>query len=215
MIKLLIADDEKVMREALNAIIDWKALGIEIVGLCKNGVEAYDTILDEYPDIVITDINMPGFSGLDLILKIQQISSDIQFIILSGYSDFEYAKQAMKLGIKHYLLKPCNENEIIDVVNEVKKEIVKGSSSEITSQNFALLKLLYESVMQNLIVESLKENPCFDKIEQKYEKFISFKYTGYEICSMTSNDFQTRESFISEFRDKHDKHSNAMPLYCI
>ena len=94
MLRLLIADDEKIIRETMCSIIDWKSLNIEVVGVCKNGLEAYDAILDEYPDIVLTDINMPKLSGLELIQKITQNRDNIQFIILSGYHDFSYAQRS-------------------------------------------------------------------------------------------------------------------------
>ena len=85
MLKLVIADDEKIIRETIRNFIDWQSIGIEVVGVCSNGVEAYETILDYYPDIVLTDIKMPGFSGLELVKKIKEIDNNIQFIILSGY----------------------------------------------------------------------------------------------------------------------------------
>ena len=85
MLKLLIADYERIIRETIFKIIDWKKYDIEVIGLCKNGIEAYDMILDESPDIVLTDIRMPGMSGLDLIREVHQTGIPIQFIILSGY----------------------------------------------------------------------------------------------------------------------------------
>ena len=121
MLRLIIVDDEKIIRESIRSLIDWESLGIEVVGVCKNGLEAYDAILDSYPDIVLTDIKMPGLSGLELIEKLNDTRENIQFIILSGYSEFEYAKQAMRFGIRHYLLKPCNENQIIEAIEDVKK----------------------------------------------------------------------------------------------
>ncbi|WP_320945686.1 response regulator, partial [Enterocloster bolteae] len=125
MLKLVIADDEKIIRETIRNFIDWQSIGIEVVGVCSNGVEAYETILDYYPDIVLTDIKMPGFSGLELVKKIKEIDNNIQFIILSGYDSFEYAKEAMQFGIHHYLLKPCNEHQIIDAINAVKEDCYK------------------------------------------------------------------------------------------
>lgn len=80
MLKLLIADDERIIRETIFNIIDWKKHDIEVIGLCKNGIEAYDMILDESPDIVLTDIRMPGMGGLELIRKIRQTDLQIQFI---------------------------------------------------------------------------------------------------------------------------------------
>ena len=109
MLKLIIADDERIIRETISTIINWKEYDIEVVGLCKNGMETYDMIMDETPDIVLTDIRMPGMDGLELIRRISGTDLNVQFIILSGYGEFEYAKEAMKNGVKYYLLKPCNE----------------------------------------------------------------------------------------------------------
>ena len=101
MLKLIIADDERIIRESISKMIDWNSLGIELIGLCSDGIEAYNMILDECPDIVLTDIRMPGLSGLELIEKISQTDLNIQFILLSGFGEFEYAKQAMRLSLIH------------------------------------------------------------------------------------------------------------------
>ena len=113
MYKLLIADDERVIRESISTLIDWKSLGIELIGLAKDGSDAYNMIIDECPDIVLTDIKMPGFTGIELIEKIRKINTLTQFVILSGYGEFEFAKAAMRFGVRHYLLKPCSEQQII------------------------------------------------------------------------------------------------------
>lgn len=120
MYKLLIADDEKIIRETVRELIPWSELGIEICACCKNGMEALDAILDTAPDIVMTDIRMPGISGLELIEKIQKFDANIRFIILTGYQEFEYAHQALRLGVKEYLLKPISEDAIINAVKNVK-----------------------------------------------------------------------------------------------
>ena len=109
MFKLIIADDERLIREALSTTINWKDLDIELTGICRNGIEAYDMILDESPDIVLTDIRMPGMSGLDLIRRTSEAGIPVQFILLSGYGEFEYAKTAMQYGVKHYILKPYDD----------------------------------------------------------------------------------------------------------
>lgn len=80
MLKLLIADDERIIRETIFNIIDWKKHDIEVIGLCKNGIEAYDMILDESPDIVLTDIRMPGMEALELSSKSRQ--TDLQISLL-------------------------------------------------------------------------------------------------------------------------------------
>lgn len=70
MLKLIIADDERMIRESISSLIDWNSLGIELIGTCSDGIEAYNMILDESPDIVMTDIRMPGLSGLELVERI-------------------------------------------------------------------------------------------------------------------------------------------------
>ena len=129
MYKLLIVDDEKIIRETISNIIDWTAHDIQVVGVCKDGLEAVDCIMDESPDIVLTDIRMPGLSGLDLIEKIKDTNPNTQFIILSGYGEFELAQRAMKYGVKHYLLKPTNENDILDTVQKVIADLPPATST--------------------------------------------------------------------------------------
>ena len=96
MYRMLIVDDERIIRETLSRHIDWAALDVQVIGTASNGLEAYDIIMDEYPDIVMTDIKMPGFSGLELLQRIKSLHPDIEFILLSGYGEFEYAQKAMQ-----------------------------------------------------------------------------------------------------------------------
>ncbi len=96
MLKLLLVDDEEIIRNTIASSVDWESYGISLIGTCPDGVEAYHTILDEIPDIVMTDIRMPGISGLELVERIAKTDLNVHFIILSGYGEFEYAKRAMK-----------------------------------------------------------------------------------------------------------------------
>ena len=84
MLRLLIVDDEPIIREALSEMIDYISLGYKLIGTAKNGMEAYDIICDEYPDVVITDIKMPILNGLELIEKAHKTDQHITFILLSG-----------------------------------------------------------------------------------------------------------------------------------
>lgn len=180
MLRLLIADDEKIIRETISTLIDWKSLNIEVIGVCKNGLEAYDAILDKYPDIVLTDIQMPKLSGLELIQKITQNHDNIQFIILSGYNDFSYAKEAMSYGIKHYILKPCSEDEIIAAV----KEAVKDHYQKIRVRNLyhdPQSLYFYETLTYDMLLHVLSSGQPLRQIADTYETHIDFYHTGYQL----------------------------------
>lgn len=123
MYKILLADDERIILDGMAGIIEWEALGASLIGKAQNGNEAYEKILHKQPHIVITDIKMPGMDGLELIKKVSAVSPSVQFIVLSGFGEFEYAKEAMKYGVKHYLLKPCNEQQIISSLEEIIAEL--------------------------------------------------------------------------------------------
>lgn len=162
MLKLIIADDERVIRETISRLIDWESIGVEVVGLCKNGIEAYNMILDESPDIVMTDIRMPGLTGLELVREISQSDQRIQFIILSGYEDFEYAREAMKYGIRHYLLKPCNEEKI--------KESILKAGEDCREARRRLVEKEKQSLMTKTIRQDIVYHLLMDGISLKHEK---------------------------------------------
>lgn len=123
MYKVLIADDESLIREGLTRGIDWNALRCEVVGEVSNGIEAIAAIEHMAPHIVITDIRMPGKNGLQVTEF--ATSSDLQrkVIILSGYSDFEYARQAVQLGAFDFILKPTDYSEVINVIKKAVEAI--------------------------------------------------------------------------------------------
>ena len=112
MIKVVIADDEYRICELIHRLVDWQSLDMEVVAMANDGVEALQIIKEYLPDILITDIRMPGLSGLELIEQASRIAPDIGFIIISGYSEFEYAKKALSFAVVDYLLKPINKEEL-------------------------------------------------------------------------------------------------------
>ena len=121
----MIIDDEPYVREGLKHIIDWEALGYEVCAEAAQGEEALEKLLNILPDAVLIDIQMPGKSGLEIIKESQQKGYKGRFIIISGYSDFTYAKQAMKYGVQEYLLKPIDEDELLDIAKKLKGEICR------------------------------------------------------------------------------------------
>ncbi|AOH43005.1 hypothetical protein BEQ56_05645 [Anaerolineaceae bacterium oral taxon 439] len=155
MYKLLIADDERVIRESISTLIDWKSLGIELIGLAKDGSDAYNMIIDECPDIVLTDIKMPGFTGIELIEKIRKINTLTQFVILSGYGEFEFAKAAMRFGVRHYLLKPCSEQQIIDAMQAVVADFERARLHDFGGKRRKIERIIYHHTFLNMLRDCL------------------------------------------------------------
>lgn len=183
MLKLLIVDDEEIICNTIAKVIPWKDLGITLIGTCVDGVDAYHTILDESPDIVMTDIRMPGISGLELIERISHTHLNTQFIILSGYGEFDYAKHAMKCGVRHYLLKPCDNQQIIDCLKAVIKDCQEsyGQKASLPPNN-QLFKNLHYALIQNIIGEGIALPEGETISWDSYEKYLDFTETPYQLC---------------------------------
>ncbi|MBB6673128.1 response regulator transcription factor [Cohnella nanjingensis] len=112
MYKVLIVDDEPFISEGLSDAVDWSAFGLEVVGTAENGEQALERLREAPADILITDISMPVMDGLELIRHARERLPQLKVIILSGYNEFDYLKQAMRLGIENYLLKPVHFEEL-------------------------------------------------------------------------------------------------------
>lgn len=112
MYRVVIADDEPKVSQLIKNLIEWERLGLEHIATAHDGIAALELIKKHQPDIVITDIRMPGYDGIELIKYTKELYPDIDFIIISGYQYFDYAHNAIKYGVKDYLLKPLNKNEI-------------------------------------------------------------------------------------------------------
>lgn len=122
MLKVVLADDEPYIVQGISMIIDWAKEGFEIVGEASNGVDALELIKKYDPDLVIADIMMPQMTGLELLEKVRTENiSGADFVILSGYSEFDYAKTAMKFGSLDYLLKPLDKDELLGILEKVRE----------------------------------------------------------------------------------------------
>ncbi|MBS4177700.1 response regulator [Lederbergia citrea] len=127
--RLLIVDDEQIVREGLRAILLKNFPDIKI-DEAKNGNMAIEKAESFMPDLILMDIKMPGMSGLEAVQKINEKNSLIKFIMISAYAEFEYAKAAMKLGVKDYLLKPSKASEVVQTVRKVISQIKEEEESQ-------------------------------------------------------------------------------------
>lgn len=150
MYKVLLVDDEAIIREGIARMVPWDQLGLHLMPSCENAFEAMDSMVNEMPDILLSDIKMPRMSGLELIERALKLYPSLQTIVLSGYDEFEYAQKAIKLGVKEYLLKPCNKEELsaaltrVRDVLEERRESASGNMDNRSTQVKRLMKHLMD-----------------------------------------------------------------------
>lgn len=170
--KVLLIDDEPSALEGMQLWIDWEELGFELCGTCGNGREGLRLMKQLEPDLVITDVNMPLMNGLEMIEAWQeQDAGRPKFVILSGYSEFEYARTAISYGISHYLLKPVFPEEAAEELREIHQELEQEANRrmihEIASEEeaVALIRgLLYGKKADPALQELLDRLPGFQGI---------------------------------------------------
>ncbi len=173
MLKLIIADDEKWVRTAIKSVIPFDKLDLVLSSEAANGIEALELCRLYKPDILLTDIMMPGLNGLELISEIRNVLPGIKIAVISGYNDFEYAKTAMRYGIKDYLLKPIDENELLQVLErmicELKDaELLKRETETKQEQYERALPVMCEAFLNKLISHN---NMTVDHIKSELMKY--------------------------------------------
>lgn len=182
MVKVLLVDDERIILEGISRIVDWASYEAELIGTARNGLEALAFIEENKPDIIISDIKMPGMDGLQLVEKVYDLYPQISFILLSGFSEFDYARKAMQFGVKHYLLKPCNENTITQALSEVIEELKAKHS-----QNQFMINIQQElsKVIPHAKAQFLKElvtNKTYGKRDwDDYRRMFHIAYETQEV----------------------------------
>ncbi len=123
MYRILLVDDEILVRDAIKENIDWEGLGCELTGICENGQQAAEFVKQHPVDIVLTDILMPYMDGMELSHFLHDNYPDIVIVIFSGFGEFEYAKKAIQYNVSEYLLKPVTAMELTEVINKMKDKV--------------------------------------------------------------------------------------------
>lgn len=155
--KVMIVDDEPMIRQGLQTLIDWERHGFEIAGTAANGKEAIEQHAVLKPDLILIDIRMPIMDGLKAIEAIRRTDTECQILILSGYADFNYAKQAIIQGVGGYVVKPIDEDELESYVERAAKELNsrRKDGAELDGRNVSLLR---EELLQSLTEGRLPED---------------------------------------------------------
>ena len=181
MFKVLIIDDEEIIREGLRTVINWDALECKVIGEAVDGDEGLEMVSKVEPDIVFTDIRMPGLNGLEMISKIKEYKHECKIIILSGFRDFEYAQQAVKLGAFRFLLKPTNTEEIILSIEEATTELKKAKSNKEIFKN--LKKKVKEDYDLSNSITITEDNSLNSK--EKNSKYLVVKALSFMKANVT------------------------------
>lgn len=174
MLSVLIADDEKKVGLLIKNLIEWERLGLRFLDLVQDGQSAYDMILRERPDIVITDIRMPQLSGLEMIEKVLTKGVNPHFIVVSGYRYFEYAQRALKYGVKDYLLKPIDEielNKILEKVctEEMQKRNLENKVETLEKNLFHSRHMLHKELMERVFRETEESKETEEALQAEEE----------------------------------------------
>lgn len=132
MLKVLIVEDEELIRKGIVMTVDWEALGCEVVAEATNGAEALEAFTQSQPDLIITDLKMPVMDGIEMLGTLRKRGSQTPVIILTAYDSFEYVRSALRLGAVDYILKPFHDGDLENAVRLAKQKIV------LPTQNSAL-----------------------------------------------------------------------------
>lgn len=193
--KVLIVDDEILIRVGIKSCIDWEANGFEVAGLAEDGVQAFEMIKDLQPDIVLTDIKMPNMDGLELIEKIKEQYPHIRVMVLSCYNELDFIKKAMKLGADDYILKlSMQPDDLLAALNGIKKTVSEKQRDITINRSF-----MKEELYKRVIDRSLHGGQLVGELK-KLGTDISFASTSL-ICA--GIDDYSNASVRSRLEDKY------------
>lgn len=191
--RVMLVDDEEEVIQAIIRKLDWAALGFQVVGHAKNGQDALE-MLDTLADIIMTDIKMPFMDGLTLCKNVKERYSNIHVVILSGFDDFEYAREAIKLEAEEYILKPINAKEMEDIFKRLKASIDKERSEKRDIQKLReyylkSLPVMQEQCLTSLLEGKIEENQIANYLEM-YQLELEANYYTTVVLHVDFSDYE-------------------------
>lgn len=198
MYKVLIVEDEELMRRGLSLFTRWENFDLVLIGEARNGAEGYEMAVRLRPDLILTDIRMPAMSGIDMIKEIHKVYSPM-FIILSAYTDFEYAKKAIKLKAVDYLVKPFSDEELKDTLINAVQMIIDQNDRTFVAEKINKLSSSAIAMFDSYLLEhTTSKNASFNKvvtiIKNQFDQDISLK--------SLSRQLSLSESYLSKLFKK-------------
>ncbi len=184
MLKVLIVEDEDIIRNGLVHTINWLEMGCSVVGAARDGIQGLEMIMKYSPDFVITDIKMPRLGGIEM-LNLAQKERSFKSIILTCYSEFEYVKKAIEMQVFDYLLKPIDEEKLGEIITKIQNEIdQKRRYSHIMeiAKNVTIIELERWSIYSNMeVTPNLYVKQALDKICQFYQQKLNIEQVAEEL----------------------------------
>ena len=212
MYTMLVADDERWIRERIISSIDWARIGVSVAGEAADGEEALTLSKQLKPDIILTDIRMPGINGLEFIKSLREEKSNARIIIISGFNDFHYAQKAIKLGVVDYILKPVENNELINIVKKCIRQIEAETYKNRIIEQVNAKENLTDKLADYVQGSSAKKRNTIEKalgfIKENYYRPITLNEISAEVMlnpSYFSNLFKesmgmSYSKYLTEFR---------------
>ena len=169
--RIILVDDEEEVRQSIIRKIDWTGAGFCVVGDAENGEEALEKVEALEPDLILTDIRMPFMDGLSLAERVRQKYPSVKIVIFSGYDDFDYAKQAIKLNVTEYILKPVNVEELTAILKRIKSnlddEIEQKRNVSLLRENYIRsLPILRDQFLNELVGSTVPGNVLKEKLAE-------------------------------------------------
>ena len=204
MLKIFLAEDEVIVRETIKRMIPWEDLGFELVGEAADGEMALPLLLRQKPDLLITDIKMPFMDGLTLAKVAKKEIPGLKVVILSGYDDFNYAKQAINIGVEDYLLKPITKNALIERLTEIRSRYEHEKTQKEYYEKFHREMQAYEKNSSRDFFEALVSGSMdMMEIYRRSEKLgLDIVAEAYNVLIFTINceeDFSGQREGYSEW----------------
>lgn len=204
MLKIFLAEDEVIVRETIKRMIPWEDLGVELVGEAADGEMALPLLLRQKPDLLITDIKMPFMDGLTLAKVAKKEIPGLKVVILSGYDDFNYAKQAINIGVEDYLLKPITKNALIERLTEIRSRYEHEKTQKEYYEKFHREMQAYEKNSSRDFFEALVRGSMdMMEIYRRSEKLgLDIVAEAYNVLIFTMNceeDFSGQREGYSEW----------------
>lgn len=211
MLRVVIADDEIKVIQLIELLVDWRSFNMEIIARATDGQQALDTILREKPDVVVTDIRMPVINGIELVEKAHDSHIFPYFVIVSGYSEFEYAQKGIQLGVEDYLLKPIKKSELESVLDKINRKYTlyvqnSAEKDKLVTQLAESRKKEKKSFLTDVLIKNdydILELPL-EEINKEYNCSFEETYLQCFVTHIFIND-------INETAESHEQFSFVLP----